>query len=121
VSLADGRAVAVVQDRRAFAEDCRRAAFVISPLAAPPTCTPPVLLDRAFLAAHGAAAVRVTSAGHEIVTTRRPDEPRAWLQRDGPKPPAVLDSPRPRRTTQRALHPTRMRPSRAFISSGGPG
>ncbi len=43
VDLADGRSVALVQDRRAFDEDCRRAAFVISPLAAPPTCRPPVL------------------------------------------------------------------------------
>jgi hypothetical protein len=54
-----------------------------------------VLLDRAFLAAHGAAAVRVTSAGHEIVTTRRPDEPRAWLQRDGPNSSGRARQPAP--------------------------
>jgi competence protein ComEC len=84
VGLADGRSVALVQDRRAFAEDCRRAAFVISPLAAPPTCKPPVLLDRPFFAAHGAAALRITPSGHETVTTRRPNEPRPWLQRAEP-------------------------------------
>ena len=82
--LADGRAVALVRDRRAFAEDCRRAAFVITRLAAPATCIPPVLLDRAFFAAHGATAIRLTAAGHDVVTTRRPGEARPWLQRAGP-------------------------------------
>ncbi len=95
VDLADGRSVALVQDRRAFDEDCRRAAFIISPLAAPPTCKPPVLFDRSFFAAYGAAAVRITPSGHEIVTTRRSNEPRPWLQRaepgsGGARPP---DSP----------------------------
>ena len=75
---------ALVHDRRAFDEDCRRAAFVISPLAAPPTCKPPVLFDRSFFAAYGAAAVRITPSGHEIVTTRRSNEPRPWLQRAEP-------------------------------------
>ena len=82
VGLADGRSVALVQDRRAFEEDCRRAAFVISPLAAPRTCK--VLLDRPFFAAHGATALRITPSGHETVTTRRPNEPRPWLQRAEP-------------------------------------
>jgi competence protein ComEC len=80
----DARAVALVRDRRAFAEDCRRAAFVITRLPAPPTCTRPVLLDHAFLAAHGATAIRLTAAGHDIVTTRRPSAARPWLQRAGP-------------------------------------
>jgi competence protein ComEC len=82
--LADKRAVALVRDRRAFGEDCRRAAFVITRLPAPATCTPPVLLDRAFFAAYGATAIRLTAAGHDIVTTRRPGEARPWLQRAGP-------------------------------------
>ena len=84
VELAGGRSIALVRDRRAFAEDCRRAAFVVTRLPAPSTCKPPVLLDRAFFAAHGATAIRLTAGGHEIVTTRRPDETRPWLQRAGP-------------------------------------
>jgi competence protein ComEC len=81
--LPDARSIALVRDRRAFAEDCRRAAFVITRLAAPPDCRPPVLLDRAFFAAHGATALRLTAARHDIVTTRRPDESRPWLRRAG--------------------------------------
>jgi competence protein ComEC len=84
VEFVDARAVALVRDRRAFAEDCRRAAFVITRLPAPPTCRPPVLLDRAFFAVHGAAAIRLTAEGHDIITTRRPGEARPWLQRAGP-------------------------------------
>jgi competence protein ComEC len=84
MELHDARTVALVRDRRAFAEDCRRAAFVITRLPAPPTCRPPVMLDRAFFAAHGAAAIRFTAAGPAIVTARRPSETRPWLQRAGP-------------------------------------
>ena len=86
--LGDGRAVALVKDRRAFAEDCSRAFVVISPLPAPPACKPAVLLDRPFLAAHGAAAIRFTPAGPDVVTTRQPGESRPWLQRAGPGGPA---------------------------------
>jgi competence protein ComEC len=82
-ALPDARSISLVRDRRAFAEDCRRAAFVITRLSAPPNCKPPVLLDRAFFAAHGATAVRVTASGHDIVTTWRPDETRPWLKRTG--------------------------------------
>jgi competence protein ComEC len=88
VALDDGRAVALVKDRRAFAEDCGRAVVVISPLPAPPACKPAVVLDRAFFAAHGAAAIRFTPAGPELVTTRQPGESRPWLQRAGPGGPA---------------------------------
>jgi competence protein ComEC len=49
-----------VRDRRAFADDCRRAIVIITRLPAPSTCRPPVLLDRAFFTAHGATAVRLT-------------------------------------------------------------
>jgi competence protein ComEC len=82
--LQDVQTIALINDRRAFPEDCRRATFVVTRLSAPSTCRPPVLLDRAFFAAHGATAIRLSSAGHEIVTTRRPDETRPWLQRAGP-------------------------------------
>ena len=87
VELGDGRAVALVKDRRAFAEDCGRAVVVISPLAAPPACKPAVLLDRPFFAAHGAAAIRFTPTGPEVVTTRQAGELRPWLQRAGPGGP----------------------------------
>ena len=51
-------------------------------------CKPAVLLDRPFFAAHGAAAIRFTPAGPDVVTTRQPGESRPWLQRAGPGGPA---------------------------------
>jgi len=61
--LPDGRAVALVRDRRAFAEDCARAAVLITRLTAPPTCTGPLVIDRRVLAVHGAVALRAEHAG----------------------------------------------------------
>jgi competence protein ComEC len=83
VTTQDSRSIAVVRDRRAFTEDCGRAAFVATRLQAPPTCKPAVLLDRVFFAAHGATAIRLTGMGPDIVTTRRPNETPPWLQRAG--------------------------------------
>ncbi len=54
---ADGSRVALVLDRRAFAEDCRRAAIVISALDAPRGCAAPLIIDRAVLRTGGAVAL----------------------------------------------------------------
>ena len=81
VTIPDGRAAALAYDRRAFEEDCRRAAIVISRLRAPAACAAPLIIDRAFLSLHGATAVRFTSSNPEIVTARRADEVRPWLRR----------------------------------------
>lgn len=64
--LPDGRPVALVEDRRAFPEDCARAAVLISALAAPPDCAAPLVIDRRRLSARGAAAV---SLGPDGLTT----------------------------------------------------
>jgi competence protein ComEC len=101
VERAGARPVALVSDRRAFAEDCRRADLVISPLMAPPTCAPALLLDRRFLTEHGAAAVRFTAAAPDIVTTRRPGEARPWRHQARPSratarpPPSAPDASSP--------------------------
>ncbi|MCJ2140806.1 ComEC/Rec2 family competence protein [Methylobacterium sp. E-066] len=68
--LPDGRAVALVRDRRAFAEDCARAALLITRLAAPPSCTGPLVIDRRVLAARGAVAVRAERDGFTLRDTR---------------------------------------------------
>ncbi|MFO1183976.1 MAG: ComEC/Rec2 family competence protein [Bauldia sp.] len=53
-----GRRVALSLDRRAFAEDCRLAAVVVSPLAAPDRCrTTALVIDRTALAAFGSHAI----------------------------------------------------------------
>ncbi|SDN04158.1 competence protein ComEC [Methylobacterium phyllostachyos] len=66
-TLPDGRAIALVRDRRAFPDDCARAAVLITSLTAPPTCTGPLVIDRPRLAAQGAVALR---AGADSFTLR---------------------------------------------------
>ena len=82
-TLADGRAVAVDLDRDAFAEDCTRAAVVVTPLYAPTGCKAKVL-DRDSLRRTGAVTLRTTKDGFAIATARAPDEDRPWSPR--PKP-----------------------------------
>jgi competence protein ComEC len=98
---AGGRIVALVQDRRAFPEDCARAAVVLSRLSAPPSCAAGVVIDGAYLARHGATAVRFTDGrGHAIATARTPDETRPWRgaatrEARAPRPPRGGRFPRP--------------------------
>ncbi len=76
--LPDGRAVAVVRDRRAFAEDCARAAVVVSNLQAPADCAAALVVDRAYLARHGATALRAKPGGFTVLHAR------TSASRDGP-------------------------------------
>lgn len=95
VAMAAGRRpIALVLDRRAFEEDCRRAEVVISRLPAPETCRAPHRFDRAYLAGNGAITVRWTAGNVSIEASRRPDDPRPWLGR-GPKskPPGPPPTP----------------------------
>ncbi len=89
VPLRDGRVASYLEDRRGFAEDCQRAALVISRVTAPPTCGASLVIDRAFLAGHGASAVRARDTGFEVTSVRRPDETRPWL----PKPARTTTAP----------------------------
>ncbi|GJD51703.1 hypothetical protein OPKNFCMD_4458 [Methylobacterium crusticola] len=73
--------VALVRDKRAFAEDCARASVVIARTQAPPGCGAGLVIDRAFLAAHGATTLRVTPAGLAVDTARRPGEGLPWRPR----------------------------------------
>ncbi|TVR10586.1 MAG: ComEC family competence protein [Salinarimonadaceae bacterium] len=60
--LGEGRFASFVRDPRAFAEDCRRADIVISPLRAPADCAAALVVDRRDLAAHGAMTARFGAA-----------------------------------------------------------
>jgi competence protein ComEC len=95
--LPDGRAVALVRDRRAFPEDCARAAVLITGLAAPPTCTGPLVIDRRFLASHGAVALRAGPDGFALQGARTDDRTVPWRARAVPGRPAAArpgtDSP----------------------------
>jgi competence protein ComEC len=96
VQLPDGRFVSYLEDRRGFGEDCRRAAIVLSRLAAPPGCAATIVIDRGFLAAHGASAVRATETGFSVVTSRRPDESRPWLSKGPARIAGSAAAPRAR-------------------------
>ena len=82
--LADGRTVAVDLERNAFAEDCSRAAIVVTPLYAPSGCKAKVVLDRESLRRTGAVTLRATKEGFATMTARAADEDRPWSPR--PKP-----------------------------------
>lgn len=77
----DGRAVALVTDKRAFPEDCARADILISRLRAPPGCAAPLIADRTFLAAQGATAIRLGATGPEVASTRGAGPPKPWQPR----------------------------------------
>ena len=55
--LPDGRLTAHVREPGAFAEDCRAADILVTALAAPAGCAPPILIDADSLRAHGAIAL----------------------------------------------------------------
>ncbi|MGJ3265568.1 MAG: ComEC/Rec2 family competence protein [Salinarimonas sp.] len=80
--LAGVGAVALVREPVAFAEDCARAIVVVSRLTAPAWCAAPHVLDRARLAATGAATLRFVDGAARIETVRRTPETRPWLARE---------------------------------------
>jgi competence protein ComEC len=84
--LPDGRAVALVRDRRAFPEDCARAAVLITGLAVPPTCTGPLIIDRRVLAAHGAVALRAEGDGFTARHARSDGRTVPWRPHPEPQP-----------------------------------
>ena len=76
--LRNGESAALVLDYSAFHEDCARAQIVISPLFAPRSCTPKILLDRARLEQTGAVTLALSDRGVEWRTARAPGEDRPW-------------------------------------------
>ncbi|MGP9821833.1 ComEC/Rec2 family competence protein [Salinarimonas sp. NSM] len=77
-------AVALVREPGAFAEDCARAALLVSRLTAPGWCAAPHVLDRARLARTGAVTLRLHDGALAMETVRRAPETRPWLVRDRP-------------------------------------
>jgi competence protein ComEC len=98
VPLPDGRIASYLEDRRGFAEDCRRASVVISRITVPPGCAAALVIDRTFLAGHGATAIRSEGKSFQVASARRPDETRPWLPRPvqtGTTPPVRAGPARP--------------------------
>jgi competence protein ComEC len=74
----DGRSLALVTDKRALPEDCARTEILITRQATPPGCGAALILDRDFLAAHGATAIRLARDGPVITTVKRPGDSVPW-------------------------------------------
>ena len=97
-TLKDGRTVALVLDAAAFAEDCTRAAVVVTPLLAPTGCAAGLVLDRESLRRTGAVALTATADGFTSRSVRAVDEDRPW----SPAPKRRwLSTPFGERTTNR--------------------
>ncbi|MGE0062744.1 MAG: ComEC/Rec2 family competence protein [Xanthobacteraceae bacterium] len=105
--FANGRVAAFSETIEALAEDCSRAAVIVTPREAPATCKG-MLIDRGVWRAHGASALRWTSAGKgsaAIVEWARPaGEARPW---SGLRVQATATAPSPakRRPAQRDATP----------------
>ncbi len=76
--LADGRYVTFAQTAEAFAEDCERAAVVVSTRQAPAGCAATVV-DRKVWRLAGAMTLRWTGERFETSVARRPGEDRPWV------------------------------------------
>ncbi len=78
-TLRDGRVVAFAASVDAFAEDCARAAVVLSSRTAPGQCDAR-LIDRAAWRRHGAAALYRNGDGFDIEVARPPTQDRPWAR-----------------------------------------
>ena len=101
IVMPDGRVASHLVERRGFREDCRRAALVVSRLAAPAGCAASVVADRAFLATRGATALSAQpSGGFAIETVRSATESRPWFTRPA-EPNRTTDPAGPERDRAR--------------------
>lgn len=76
--LKDGRSVSIVADKQAFAEDCTRAAVIVTPLFAPGGCAAPLIIDRDRLRDTGALTLKIVGDTLLMRTARAPGEDRPW-------------------------------------------
>jgi competence protein ComEC len=99
--LSDGRLVSEALSAEAFAEDCARAAVVVSPREAPGDCKA-LLIDRKAWRANGAVALRWTGDRIELSAARPPGYERPWASGlPGSVQPAPAARPAARDATPR--------------------
>jgi competence protein ComEC len=89
--LADGTIVTLALAAEAFAEDCRRAALVVSPRTAPACAA--LVIDRAVWPRSGATALYRRGKGWETVAANPPGYDRPWAR--APRAPAEAATPAP--------------------------
>ncbi len=101
--LPDGKPVALVLTPEAFADDCSRAAVVVTPREAPPGCAA-VVVDRKVSRSGGAIALQRAGDGWAMTAARPAGQDRPWA-RARPEPveavPATATRPQPRDATPR--------------------
>lgn len=95
LALQDGRTIALTTDKRALPEDCARATILITRREAPPGCAAALIVDRAYLKAHGATAIRLARDGSVVTTARQPGERVPWRASDPDRQAATTIAPRP--------------------------
>ena len=98
--LADGRLASMALNVEAFAEDCARAAVVVSAREAPGACAA-TLIDRKAWRAHGAIARRWTGDRFEQAFAQPPGYERPWA----PAAPAPSETAQPSTTKPRDATP----------------
>jgi len=81
--LRDGTLVAIARTLEAFAEDCRRAALVVSARDAPPGCGA-LVVDRQISRRLGALALRRVAEGFAITAARPAGYDRPWASAAAP-------------------------------------
>jgi competence protein ComEC len=78
-ALPQGLSLALVDDRLAFDEDCRRALIVVTRLTAPTGCKAALVLDEQRLARTGAVGITIDEEGRvALVADRGADQDRPW-------------------------------------------
>jgi competence protein ComEC len=87
--LPDGTTIAVARDPRAFVDDCRDAALVVTRLRAPAACAA-AAIDRDVLATTGAVALSRVDGKWIAEAARSPYADRPWYGRPAPPDAAVL-------------------------------
>jgi competence protein ComEC len=102
--LRDGALVAIARSAEAFAEDCRRAAVVVSAREAPPDC-PALTIDRRVWRRSGAVAVQRVGQGFEVTPTRPPGYDRPWARPVAAPGEAEAGRPAPARAQPRDATP----------------
>lgn len=117
VETGAGRSIAFVQDFSAFAEDCRRAAIVITRLVAPSHCGSALVLDREALASRGATTLRLKAEGIALRSTRKGRETLPW---PGMQTAEADKSPAPQKLRWRGAEPGQDLPGEEAFSSGEP-
>jgi competence protein ComEC len=111
--LADGSTVAIARTIEAFAEDCRRAALVVSQREAPPGCAA-LLIDRPVWQRSGAVALRRVGTTWETAAVRPEGYDRPWARAR----PGADEAPAPVRTTPAPAQPRDATPRAEDLEPG---